>query len=39
MLSGTRLKAIDPDGVIEKNIPTEAVIGCMVFPFCAVVSP
>ncbi|MDD1000027.1 2-dehydropantoate 2-reductase [Pseudomonas sp. TNT2022 ID1044] len=39
MLSGTRLSAVDPDGVIEKNIPTEAVIGCVVFPSCAVVSP
>lgn len=38
-LSGTRLKAVDPDGLIERNVPTDAVIGCIVFPSCMVESP
>lgn len=38
-LSGTRLKAVDPDGVIEANLPVGAVIGCVVFPSCTVLSP
>lgn len=38
-LSGTRLKAVDPDGVIERSVPTDAVIGCVVFPSCRVESP
>lgn len=38
-LSGTRLKAVDPDGVIERNIPTDVIIGCVVFPSCRVESP
>ncbi|WP_027611882.1 ketopantoate reductase family protein [Pseudomonas sp. URIL14HWK12:I6] len=38
-LSGTRLTAVDPDGVIEANLPVDAVIGCVVFPSCTVLSP
>ena len=38
-LSGTRLKAVDPDGVIEANLSTDAVLGCVVFPSCTVLSP
>ncbi|MEN1831689.1 2-dehydropantoate 2-reductase [Pseudomonas lijiangensis] len=38
-LSGLRLEAVDPDGLIEKAIPVEAVIGCVVFPSCTVLSP
>jgi 2-dehydropantoate 2-reductase len=38
-LSGTRLKAVDPEGLVEKHIPTDAVIGCVVFPSCTVMSP
>jgi 2-dehydropantoate 2-reductase len=39
VLSGTRLKAVDPAGVIEMNIPADAIIGCVVFPSCTVQSP
>lgn len=38
-LSGTRLKAVDPDGMIERSVPTDAIIGCVVFPSCLVESP
>jgi len=38
-LSGTRLKAVDPEGLVEKHIPTDAIIGCVVFPSCTVISP
>ncbi|MGB3126013.1 MAG: 2-dehydropantoate 2-reductase [Pseudomonas sp.] len=38
-LSGLRLQAVDPGGVIEQGVPSDAVIGCVVFPSCAVLSP
>ncbi|WP_426788639.1 ketopantoate reductase family protein [Xanthomonas campestris] len=38
-LSGFRLQSVDPGGVIEKAIPVDAVIGCVVFPSCTVLSP
>lgn len=38
-LAGLRLEAVDPGGVIEQGIPASAVIGCVVFPSCAVLSP
>ncbi|WP_240999047.1 ketopantoate reductase family protein [Pseudomonas viridiflava] len=38
-LSGLRLESVDPGGVIEKAIPVETVIGCVVFPSCTVLSP
>jgi len=38
-LSGTRFKAVDPDGLIERNVLTDAVIGCVVFPSCMVEFP
>ncbi|WP_395607237.1 2-dehydropantoate 2-reductase [Pseudomonas sp. B22129] len=38
-LAGLRLEAVDPGGVIEQGIPARAVIGCVVFPSCAVLSP
>lgn len=39
VLSGTRLEVVDPAGAIEMAIPTEAIIGCVIFPSCNVLSP
>lgn len=38
-LAGMRLEAVDPDGVIEKAVPVAAVVGCVVFASCTVLSP
>jgi 2-dehydropantoate 2-reductase len=37
-LAGTRLKTVDPTGVIGDNIPGERVIGCVVYPATELVS-
>jgi len=37
--SGTRLKAVDPDGSIARAIPSQHVIGCVVHASCSVESP
>lgn len=36
---GRRLTTLDPDGVLEKNIPAERIIGCVVYPAAAVEAP
>lgn len=36
---GRRLTTLDPDGVLEKNVPAERIIGCVVYPAAAVEAP
>ncbi len=38
-LEGTRLKTLDPDGVIAANVEPERIIGCVVFPAASVAAP
>jgi 2-dehydropantoate 2-reductase len=38
-LAGTRVRSVDPEGVIGKKIPAERVIGCVVYPAAELVSP
>lgn len=38
-LCGTRVKSVDPDGVIGEHIPCERVIGCVVYPAAELVAP
>ena len=34
-----RITAVDPDGIIESNIPVQQVIGCVVYPATELVAP
>jgi len=38
-LDGKRLETLDPDGVLEENIPAERIVGCVVYPAGAVEAP
>lgn len=38
-LDGTRLRAVDPDGVVAASIEARRVIGCVVYPATTVVAP
>jgi 2-dehydropantoate 2-reductase len=38
-LAGTRVRSVDPTGVIGQKIPAERVIGCVVYPAAELVSP
>jgi 2-dehydropantoate 2-reductase len=38
-LAGTRIRSVDPDGVIGTHIPAERVIGCVVYPAAELISP
>ena len=38
-LAGTRVRSVDPTGVIGENIPAERVIGCVVYPATELVAP
>ncbi|MDB6086824.1 MAG: apbA, partial [Gammaproteobacteria bacterium] len=38
-LCGTRVKSVDPDGVIGDHVPCERVIGCVVYPAAELVAP
>ncbi len=38
-LAGTRVRSVDPDGVIGRHIPGERVIGCVVYPAAELVAP
>ena len=38
-LEGTRVKSVDPNGLIGKHIPCERVIGCVVYPAAELVAP
>jgi 2-dehydropantoate 2-reductase len=39
LLEGTRLRSVDPDGVIARAIPIERVIGCVVYPAAELIEP
>jgi 2-dehydropantoate 2-reductase len=36
---GRAIKAVDPDGTIEANIPTDRIIGCIVYPAAEITKP
>lgn len=36
---GRRIESVDPDGVIEAHIPTERIIGCVVYPATELEAP
>ena len=36
---GKRLEALDPTGVIEANVDTDRIIGCVAYPAAAIVEP
>jgi 2-dehydropantoate 2-reductase len=38
-LEGTRVKSVDPSGLISEHIPCERVIGCVVYPAAELISP
>jgi len=38
-LTGTQVHSVDPSGLIGKHIPSERVIGCVVYPAAELVSP
>jgi 2-dehydropantoate 2-reductase len=38
-LEGTRVKSVDPNGLISKHIPCDRVIGCVVYPAAELVAP
>ncbi len=38
-LAGTRVTSVDPDGLIERHIPCERVIGCVVYPAAELLEP
>jgi 2-dehydropantoate 2-reductase len=38
-LAGTRVRSVDPNGLIGQKIPADRVIGCVVYPAAELVSP
>src|SRR3546814_13901575 len=38
-LGGTRLKSLDPSGLLERHIPGGRIVGCVVYPAAAVTEP
>jgi 2-dehydropantoate 2-reductase len=38
-LAGTRVRSVDPSGLISEHIPCERVIGCVVYPAAELLSP
>ena len=38
-LQGTRLKSLDPSGLLERHIPGERIVGCVVYPAAGVTEP
>ena len=38
-LAGTRVRSVDPTGVIGQKIPAERVIGCVVYPATELIAP
>jgi len=38
-LAGTRVKCVDPTGLISRNMPEQRVIGCVVYPAAELISP
>jgi 2-dehydropantoate 2-reductase len=37
--AGTQVRSVDPNGLIGENIPSERVIGCVVYPATELISP
>jgi 2-dehydropantoate 2-reductase len=37
--AGTKVRSVDPNGLISENIPCERVIGCVVYPAAELLSP
>lgn len=31
-LAGTRLRSLDPDGLLERHVPSSAIVGCVAYP-------
>jgi len=38
-LDGRRLQTLDPSGILERHIPAERIVGCVVYPAGAVTEP
>src|SRR3546814_20646380 len=38
-LDGTRLKSLDPSGLLERHIPGGRIVGCVVYPAAAIPEP
>jgi 2-dehydropantoate 2-reductase len=38
-LAGTRVKSVDPSGLISEHIPCDRIIGCVVYPAAELTSP
>src|SRR3546814_4172959 len=38
-LDGTRLKSLDPSGLLERHIPGGRIVGCVVYPAAAITEP
>jgi 2-dehydropantoate 2-reductase len=38
-LAGTRVRSVDPNGIIGNHIPPERVIGCVVYPATELIAP
>ena len=38
-LGGTRLKSLDPSGVLDRYIPANRIVGCVVYPAAALTEP
>jgi len=38
-LAGTRVRSVDPNGLIGEHIPSERVIGCVVYPAAELLAP
>jgi 2-dehydropantoate 2-reductase len=37
--AGRRLQSLDPDGIIERHLPADRIIGCVVYPAGEVIEP
>jgi ketopantoate reductase len=38
-LNGTQLKSLDPSGLLARHIPSDRIVGCVVYPAAAVTAP
>ncbi len=38
-LNGTQLKSLDPSGLLARHIPSDRIVGCVVYPAAAVTEP
>ncbi len=39
LLSGHRLRSVDPEGTLERALPVSRVVGCVVYPACTSLEP